>query len=60
MSISPDVQALHVEYDQESDNLARQWDQLVGQPAREAKLAVPRLVVIALPVRDPTDLGLRT
>jgi amino acid transporter len=51
MSISPDVQALHVEYDQDSDSLARQWDELVGEPARESKLAVPRLVVLQSPYR---------
>jgi hypothetical protein len=51
MAISPDVQALHVEYDQESDTLASQWDELVGEPARRAGLAGPRLVVLKSPYR---------
>jgi hypothetical protein len=51
MTISPDVQALHVEYDQESDKLASQWPEFVEEPARRAGLAVPRLVVLKSPYR---------
>jgi len=51
MAISPDVQALHVEYDQESDTLARQWYELVEEPAQGAGLAVPRLIVLNSPYR---------
>ena len=51
MAISPDVLALHVEYDQESDTLARQWAELVEEPARQAGMAGPRLVVLKSPYR---------
>ena len=51
MAISPDVLALHVEYDQESDTLASQWSALVEEPARRAGLAAPRLVVLQSPYR---------
>jgi amino acid transporter len=51
MAISPDVQALHVEYDQESDGLEGQWRELVEEPAGQAGLSVPRLVVIKSPYR---------
>ena len=51
MAISPDVLALHVEYDQESDALAGRWPELVEEPARRAGLAPPRLVVLNSPYR---------
>ena len=51
MAISPDILALHVEYDQESDTLASQWSALVEEPARRAGLAPPRLVVLQSPYR---------
>ena len=51
MTISPDVQALHVEFDQQSDTLASRWHDLVEDPAQRAGLAAPRLVVIKSPYR---------
>ena len=51
MSISPDVQALHVEYDQESDALASKWEELVAEPARQAGRPGPPLVVLRSPYR---------
>ena len=51
LAISPDVLALHVEYDQESDSLESQWSALVEEPARQAGLAAPRLVVLRSPYR---------
>jgi len=51
MAISPDILALHVEFDQESDALAGQWLVLVEEPARRAGLACPRLVVLKSPYR---------
>jgi amino acid transporter len=50
MSISPDILALHVDYGEESDTLASQWDRLV-EPARRAGLTGPRLVVLKSPYR---------
>jgi amino acid transporter len=46
MSISPEVRALHVEYDEESDILASRWEELVTEPARQASLAGPPLVIL--------------
>jgi hypothetical protein len=51
MSISPDVQALHVDYGQQSDTLTSQWGDLVEGPARRSGLPVPRLVVVKSPYR---------
>ncbi len=51
MAISPDVLVLHVEYDQDSDTLARDWAELVEEPARRAGVAGPRLVVLKSPYR---------
>jgi amino acid transporter len=51
MSISADILALHVDHGQESDTLARQWDELVEEPARRAGLVGPRLVVLKSPYR---------
>jgi amino acid transporter len=51
LTISPDVQGLHVEYDQKSDNLESQWHELVEEPARQAGLTVPQLVVLKSPYR---------
>jgi len=46
MSISPDIVAVHVRVDQESDTLASRWEELVEKPARQAGLTPPRLVVL--------------
>ena len=46
MSISPDIVAVHVKVDQESDTLASRWEELVETPARQAGLPPPRLVVL--------------
>ena len=51
MSMSPDVQALHVDDGEGADTLASQWGELVDEPARQAGLAVPRLVVLKSPYR---------
>jgi amino acid transporter len=48
MEISTEVMAVHVADDQGTDGaLARQWDELVGNPARQAGLAAPSLDVIS-------------
>jgi hypothetical protein len=46
MSISPEVRAVHVEYDQESDVLASRWEELVKEPARRAGRSEPPLIVL--------------
>ena len=61
LSISPDVVALHVEYDQQSDTLAGQWSVAGRRPGapRRTSPATPGGSPIPLPVRDPADSGLR-
>jgi amino acid transporter len=51
IAISPDVMALHVDSEEDSDNLASRWGELVEEPARQAGLAVPRLVTVKSPYR---------
>jgi amino acid transporter len=51
MTISPDVRAVHVEYDQQSDKLAGKWSELVEEPAMRAGLAGPPLVILKSPYR---------
>ncbi len=51
MTISPDVLAVHIDTDQQSDTLASQWDDLVEEPLRQAGLARPDLVVLKSPYR---------
>jgi hypothetical protein len=51
MAISSDVVAVHVDSGQESDTLARQWDDLVDEPSRQAGRAGPDLVVLQSPYR---------
>jgi amino acid transporter len=50
-SISPDIQAVHVESGEESDLLCQQWHDLVEGPATAAGLPVPELVVLTSPFR---------
>jgi amino acid transporter len=46
VTISPDVMAVHVDDGQDSDTLARRWNELVEDPARQAGLPAPRLAVL--------------
>jgi amino acid transporter len=50
-TISPDIQAVHVECGEESDLLCQQWHDLVEGPATAAGLPVPELVVLRSPFR---------
>jgi amino acid transporter len=51
LAISPDVRAVHVDDGQESDPLASRWSELVDEPARQAGLTPPPLVVLQSPYR---------
>ena len=50
MTLSPEVQAVHVECEGD-DSIAREWQSVVEQPAREAGAPVPKLVTLRSPYR---------
>ena len=50
-TISPDIQALHIECGEETNNLCQRWNELVEIPAKQAGLPVPQLVVLNSPFR---------
>ena len=51
LTISPEVTAVHVDDGQESNSLPGQWKELVEDPAGQAGLNPPRLIVIQSPYR---------
>jgi amino acid transporter len=50
LTISPDVTGLHVTCD-DDENLCREWDQFVEQPALQVGLPAPKLVTLPSPYR---------
>ena len=51
LTLSSDVQAVHVETGEESDNLSKRWKRCVASPATEAGLRPPTLKVVKSPYR---------
>lgn len=51
LTLSSDIQALFVHSEQEPENLPKHWKHLVEEPARQAGLASPQLVVLESPYR---------
>jgi amino acid transporter len=51
MTMSREVEALHIESGDNANSLERLWPARVEEPAREAKQAVPRLTVLKSPFR---------
>jgi hypothetical protein len=51
MTLSREVEVLHVESEDSTNSLKRNWPSRVEQPAREAQQAVPRLVLLNSPFR---------
>jgi amino acid transporter len=51
MTLSSEVEVLHIESEDSSNSLARVWPTRVEEPARAAKRAVPRLTVLKSPFR---------
>jgi hypothetical protein len=51
MTLSPDIQALHIDSGDKTDTLATQWSEWVEEPARQAGCAAPELVIIHSPYR---------
>ena len=50
MTLSPDVQAVHVTCEGD-DSILAEWQSVVEQPAREAGIAAPQLVTLCSPYR---------
>ncbi len=50
MTLSPEVQAVHIECDGD-DRITSEWKTAVEQPAREAGVPVPKLVTLRSPYR---------
>jgi amino acid transporter len=51
MTMSREVEVLHIESEDSANSLRRIWPSRVEEPAREAKQAVPRLTVLKSPFR---------
>ncbi|MBV8055280.1 MAG: APC family permease, partial [Deltaproteobacteria bacterium] len=51
ITLSHDVEVLHIESEDSSNSLKRIWPSRVEEPARKAKQAVPRLTVLKSPFR---------
>jgi hypothetical protein len=51
MTMSREVEALHIESAENANSLEQIWPVFVEEPAREAKQAVPRLTVLKSPFR---------
>jgi len=49
--LSTQIQILHVECGEETESLCRNWVRLVEDPAKEAQLPVPELVLLKSPFR---------
>ncbi len=51
MTLSREVEVLHIESDDSANSLTRIWPSRVEEPAREAKQTIPRLTVLKSPFR---------
>ena len=51
MGISPDVVVIHVEENDQPENIVDNWESLVAKPATESGKPVPRLITVNSPFR---------
>jgi amino acid transporter len=51
ISLSKEIKAVHVTFDENQDELAQSWSRLMAEPARAAGLPVPELVCLSSPFR---------
>jgi hypothetical protein len=51
MTVSPEIRAVHVASEEETNELQEGWNRLVEAPARQAGLPLPELVVLPSPYR---------
>ena len=52
LTISPDIQAVHVKCEDEKDEIQTDWSRFVEAPAKQAGLAIPKLVMLESPYRS--------
>ncbi len=50
-TISNDIQALHIECGEETENVCQRWSELAEAPARQAGLPDPKLILLKSPFR---------
>ncbi|MGA2004512.1 MAG: APC family permease [Terriglobales bacterium] len=50
-TLSKEIRILHVECGEETERLCRDWDRLIANPAKQAGLPVPELVLLKSPFR---------
>ncbi len=51
LTLSSEVQALHIDCDKDAGSFAQTWDRYVEEPAKRASRVAPRLVVLPSPYR---------
>jgi len=51
LSLSKEVKAVHVQYDESNDELVGSWQKLVEEPSRAAGLPAPELICVKSPFR---------
>jgi amino acid transporter len=51
LSVSSEIRAVHVSFDEQENELAQSWPRLVEEPARAANLPIPELVSLPSPYR---------
>jgi hypothetical protein len=51
LTISPDIQGVHVKCEDEKDEIQTDWSRFVEAPAKQAGLAIPKLVMLESPYR---------
>ena len=51
LNLSRDIRGLHVDCGEGSERLREDWNQFVEEPAKQAGLAVPKLIVLKSPYR---------
>jgi len=51
LTLSREVVAVHIRADEDVDDIAPRWKELVEEPARRAKMTPPKLVVVQSPYR---------
>jgi amino acid transporter len=51
LSVSGEIRAVHVSFDEQHNDLAQSWPRLVEEPARAANLPIPELVSLPSPFR---------
>ncbi len=51
LTLSPEVQALHIDCEKDSGNFLQTWDRCVEGPAKQAGRVAPRLIVLPSPYR---------